>query len=284
MQPEAVALSAAVPLPLAVTGVVAAYLALFALGEGMRSLGVPGPTTRKAVHVAAALPALALPSLFSTPEPVLLLGAGFVVLMLLSRKLGLLGSIHDVPRDSLGAVLYPVSVAVAFALVGHDLAYPVAVLALALGDAAAGVVGTRFGRRHFVCWGAHRTLEGSAAACVVTFLASASVLLPAAGGGGLPGAASGWPAGLALSGAVALAVALAEAQSPLGLDNLSVPAAALGVMAVGHSAVAVVALLGLLLGLLLTGLRPWRTGSRPVPVRSRLDRAPAEPGRQEGRT
>jgi len=211
------------PVGIAIAGVASAYLAIFGLAEIIRRVGVRGTVTRRAAHLASTAPALAAPWLFASAEPVLFLGLGFALLMASSRRLGLLGSIHDIPRRSLGAILYPVAVAAAFVVAASPAQYLVAVLALGVGDALAAVVGDSPSRHTFWSWGTPRSIEGSIAAAVASGLCAVLVLVTVADLDILPALAGGI--------AVGVAAALAEAGTPLGIDNLTMPAAALTAVA-----------------------------------------------------
>ena len=206
-----------------VAAVIAAYGALFGGAELLRRWEIPGEHTRSLVHALSALLALGLPYLFGSPWPVVVMGIGFAGSMVLSERLGLLGSIHDVPRRTTGAAMFPLGIAVAYALTGGEVpGYPVAVLALGLGDPAAAIMGRRFARRSATIWGTRRSVEGSIAACLVSGLATMTVLF-----------VTGWSDGLALIAlglAVGIAVALAEATSPFGFDNVAIPFVAAIVM------------------------------------------------------
>jgi dolichol kinase len=206
-----------------VATVVIAYGALFGGAEILRRWGVAGGTTRTIVHVCASLLALGLPSLFDSPWPVVLMAIAFSCVMLISDAVGLLGSIHDVPRRTVGAPAFPLGIAAAFVLTGAQAPdYPVAVLALGLADPAAALAGHRFARRSIGIWGTRRTLEGSVAGCLTASVTTAIVLIVAGGAEPTPL--------LAASMAVGLAVALAEAASPGGLDNIAIPTAAVAAL------------------------------------------------------
>jgi dolichol kinase len=243
------------PLLASLAIVVAAYLLLFALGEVLRALGLTGAATRRVVHVGSAIPAAALPWLFDSPLPVVVLAAGFVVVLLTSARIGLLGSIHDIGRPSAGAVLYPVAVAAVFSLAPGLTEYLIAVAALGLGDPAAGYVGERLGHHRFVSWGARRSVEGSLVAAAVTALVATGVLIVSDAPGLAP------PAALALALGAGAAASLAEAGSPLGIDNLTMPGAAL--LAAVLPAVAVLAVVALLATWVTVGIA-WSRSRRPL--------------------
>ncbi len=92
-----------------------------------------------------------------------------------------------------------------------------AVLAWGLGDAAAALVGTAFGRRRIRCRLADgkKTVEGSACMCAVSALAILAVCLVSSG--------APWYASLAAACLVAPACAAAELFSRRGLDTVIVP-------------------------------------------------------------
>lgn len=199
--------------------VLAVYGVLFGAAELLRRWGIDGERTRSLVHVMAAILALGLPYLFGSPWPVVVLAVAFAASMVVSRRLGLLGSIHDVPRETVGAAMFPLGIAAAYALTaGQVPGYPIAVLALGLADPAAAMAGRRCAHRYAAIWGTRRSLEGSAVACLVSG-ATAFVVLQIAGD-------VGWWSLLPMALAVGVAVALAEATSPLGFDNFAIPSVA----------------------------------------------------------
>jgi hypothetical protein len=206
--------------------VVAAYGALFGGAELLRRWGVAGEQTRSFVHVCSAILALGLPYLFGSPWPVAAMAIAFAGAMVASQRLGLLGSIHDVPRRTTGAAMFPIGIAAAYALTGGEApGYPIAVLALGLGDPAAALAGRRFARRYATIWGARRSVEGSAVACLVSSVVTVCVLLVVGGVNA--------PAVVAIALGVGVSVALAEATSPFGFDNVAIAVVAAVVVDIG---------------------------------------------------
>lgn len=208
-----------IPLAVTIAITVAGYLVLFAGAEALRRfVRVPGTTTRRVAHVGGGLLALLLPVLYDSPLPVWGLAIGFVVLMSATRLVGLLGSIHDVGRRTWGAETFPIGIAAAFALSGGEApAYPAAIAALALGDAAADLLGSRIGRYRYRTFGDWRSAEGSLAMLAVTAV-SASAAGMVAGAAPLDALAFGF--------SIAIVVSATESLSPRGTDNLTVPVAA----------------------------------------------------------
>ncbi len=154
----------------------AAIVAAFALGvlgvsELLRKLGATKEQTRKTAHVGSGLLAAAFPYIFGSPWTVTIIAAGFFVVVAGSRHFGQLQGVHGVDRVSYGAQAFPVVIAVLFWLTpGQPALYVIPIAVLAVSDAAAALVGTAYGTRHFRALGERRSLEGSTAFFVVTFI------------------------------------------------------------------------------------------------------------------
>jgi phytol kinase len=203
---------------------VAAVLALLVGGIGVlaRRFAWEAEAARKASHVALGLAALPLPWLFADDGPVLMLAlaacAGLFALRAIPALKARFGcALHGIARPSFGEFAFVGGVALAFVLAhGHPAAYVAAILTLALGDAAAALVGRSFGRHRYTVGRAHKSLEGSCA-----FFAVAAVVAAIAGAF-VPDAV-----GVAALAAFALATTLAEALAGDGLDNAAIPLAGL---------------------------------------------------------
>lgn len=182
----------------------AAYVsAVLALSYALLRKGLfSSEGARKTVHILVAF--TILPMVYGIHSPWLRL-AGPAAFALIN---GWLGKRSGERRA--GLVLYPVSILIMTALMNAGVLAPLsvtaAVLAMGLGDGAAAVIGMRFGHHRI----GNKTLEGSAAMLIVT----AAVF-------SVSGMGPWYHVLLAAS-----AVTLAEAFSPNGLDNLSVPAVA----------------------------------------------------------
>lgn len=197
----------------------ASLLLVLALAEALRvrrASAVEG--TRKLVHVVCGAVAAGFPWIFAHVATVVLLSSGFLALMILTRRRRRLRAVHAVGRRTGGGLYFPCGVAATFALAGdRPAAYAAALLVLACGDAAAAVVGRRFGRHRYCLGGAPKSLEGSLALVAVSTPVILACLVQA---GGLPfGEAALWACG-----AAGLA-ALLEAAAPEGSDNVILPVA-----------------------------------------------------------
>ena len=141
-------------------GIVAVVLILGSLMLGLRWFKqryAPHPElVRKLLHIGMGLTTLTFPWLFDRPWPVLVLVGLTVPAMLSLRYSGRLKQqlghiIGGVKRDaSLGEIYFPLGVAGVFILAGGDpLLFTVPILFLALADAAAALVGVRYGQTHY---------------------------------------------------------------------------------------------------------------------------------------
>lgn len=176
---------------------------------------------RKLMHVGMGLVALSLPWLFAEAWPALALAAlSIAVLIALrvnSRWRQALGvALCGVERRSLGEIYFAASVAILFALAKGDvILFCVPTLILTLADAAAALIGLRYGRRRYPTPDGEKSLEGSVAFFVTAFLSAHIPLLLAPGVGRVDSLLIAAPLGLLLT--------LVEAMAWRGLDNLFIP-------------------------------------------------------------
>ena len=137
---------------------------------------------RKLLHVGMGLVALTLPWLFESAAQAFALAGLFIVLLValrtskrLEQRLG--GVLNAVQRESWGEIYFAMGVSTVFLLsAGDRLLFCTPILILALADAAAALVGLHYGR---VCYwsGGRKTIEGSAAFFLVSFLCTHVALL-----------------------------------------------------------------------------------------------------------
>lgn len=195
-----------------------------------RRCGVGQELTRKFVHICAGMWVFGVLTLFERWQIGVLPFASFIAVNLLLYRYRLVKAI-DSERDSPGTVYFAAVITLLFALLWRpqgplDRA-PVAaagVMALTWGDALAALVGLRLGRHRYTVGRSVRSWEGSATMFAVSTLAVflTLALLP---GSALCPLAPALPPGRALPAALlaAAAATLAEAVSPHGSDNLTVP-------------------------------------------------------------
>ncbi len=189
---------------------------VIAIGEGTRRLAhLPPDVTRKVIHVGVAAWALPTALLFDSPWWAALMPAIFVGLNALSYRLRLMEVIEEEGRGSPGTIYFPLSftlLILVFWPAGGRAAMVAGLYAMGFGDAAASVLGRRYGRHRFRIGGATKSWEGTGIMFAVSFAAILLGTLPLVDG----------PAWGAALGAAAVAAA-AEAPAGHGLDNLTVP-------------------------------------------------------------
>ena len=122
----------------------AAILALLVAGEvARRRFGWPDEVTRKTVHIATGVLIFLAPPLFPRSGAVVLIAALFVTVNAAAYSRGWLSAVHHTTRRSFGTVYYPLALlllAIPFWDHYPDLVVA-AVLVMAIGDGAAGIVG-----------------------------------------------------------------------------------------------------------------------------------------------
>ncbi len=211
---------------------------LLVIGEGMRRLfGVKPDLTRKVIHIGAGMWVFGILLLFKHWEIGIIPFATFIGLNYLLYRYRIIGAM-DTQDSSPGTVYFAISVTLLFGLlwrpggpVDNAQIAVAGVMAMTWGDALAALIGRRFGQHKYQVGNSVRSWEGSAA----MFVASTSViflvllLLP---GSSLSPLAT--PLGLERALLTAIVTStfatFAEAVSPHGTDNLSVPLVAAAVL------------------------------------------------------
>jgi dolichol kinase len=197
----------------------AIFLSLLVIAELWRRFGTPKPEyTRKLVHLGGGVACLFFPFLVQSPWVVLALALPLTGLFVAGGRFGFLQSLHGVKRKSRGAEYYPLSVFLVFLMTpGRPWLYLSAVLVLAVGDAFAALIGSRYGVIRYEVEDEKKSLEGSLVFLVIAFLA---IHLPTLLLTDLPR-----PVCVLAALLVAALVTGFEAISLEGADNLFVPLA-----------------------------------------------------------
>lgn len=197
----------------------AVFLALLAVAELWRRFGNPeAEWTRKLVHLGGGVACLAFPFLVRSPWVVLAMAAALTAIFVAGARLGFLKSLHGVSRPSRGAEYYPLAVFLVFVMTaGRPWLYLAAVLVLAVADAFAALIGSRYGVVRYQVEDEHKSLEGSLVFLIIAFLA---IHLPTLLMTDLPR-----PVCVLAALLVATLVTGFEAISLRGADNLFVPLA-----------------------------------------------------------
>lgn len=207
-------------------GIVGLWLALISLAAILVRRRFPGQRewSRKLVHIGAGL-VVPLAWGLQIGRP-MALGAAALATMLaaLNHRRRLLPAIEDVGRPSIGTIAYGASITLLLALWWPQQPTTVCagVLAMAVGDGLAGLLGPLVPSPSWRVLGERRSLLGTGAMALGTFT-SLGLLALAAGtwaGCAVPGLAS--------LGLITLAAVSLEQVAWGGLDNLSVPLAVAG--------------------------------------------------------
>lgn len=184
-------------------------------------LSLDAEVRRKIVHVSLGLYALSFPLIFSEPWEVAVLCALAVALLMgvrysprLSASLG--SALHAVRRESVGDLLFAVSIALLFFLSrGQDVLYVLPLLVLALCDAFAALVGGSYGRISFVVEQGRKSVEGSVVFFLTAWILAMICLLSLT--------ALSRSEVIVASFIIAAVGTLLEGVSWKGLDNLFIP-------------------------------------------------------------
>jgi dolichol kinase len=124
------------------------------------------------VHLGGGIACLFFPFLVHSPWVVLAMSLPLTALFVAGSRFGFLKSLHGVGRRSRGAEYYPLSVFLAFVMTqGRPWLYLAAVLVLAVGDAFAALIGSRYGVIRYEVEDEKKSLEGSLVFLVIAFLA-----------------------------------------------------------------------------------------------------------------
>jgi len=208
------------------------YAAAFVAAEWLhRHRAVAIEITRKLVHVLGGCIALLLPALFAWRGTVPILGGLFALALLVTRRTRLLDSVHRVERVSVGEIVYPIGIAATYLAAGYagrPIFYGAAVMTLAVADAAAGLIGSRWGRHRFRVFGDAKSVEGSAGFFLCGLFVVGAALT-------IEGSSSVMQVVL-LAGSTALAGMFAELLAPRGGDNVAIPLVVWGVLVLTDAA------------------------------------------------
>ncbi len=203
--------------------IAAAYFMLFTLSalgalNGMRPVWV-----RKLAHACTSLLALSYPYVLREGWAVATMCGIILAHLAVIRawppandKFGVI--LGGLERDSWGDLFLPVAIGATYFLSGGQvILYSVPVLILGLADPIAALVGSRFGRLRYPTFEGTKSIEGSAAFCLVAVVCATLVLSSFSETGRLRA--------FGVSAALGVAVTLVEWITWRGIDNLTVPLA-----------------------------------------------------------
>lgn len=195
-----------------------------------RRLAYPQEFTRKLVHIGAGMWVFGLLALFDNWYIGIIPCILFIGINYITWRYKLLGAI-DAESSSPGTIYFMLSISILLIVFWRtgspeDKGYIAAAgtMAMTWGDALAAIVGKLWGQHRYTIAGSTRSWEGSLAMFLASGIAMLLTLLLVPGSALGPQAAPlGLTVSLAAAGVAALAATGAEAISPHGFDNISVP-------------------------------------------------------------
>ncbi len=192
--------------------------ALIAIAEVLHHVWrVPVDITRKIVHVGVGMAAIALTIVFRDWYIAIIGPLAFILVNYVSYRVNLFRGIETGEQGQIGTVYFPLSFVILTPLLWSQPALLAAsMMPLTWGDAAAAILGKRFGAHKFTVFSQSSSVEGALAMFVCSLLGTFFSLL-------LFGQTM-FPS-FALAVVTAFIATLVEALSPRGIDNLTVPIA-----------------------------------------------------------
>ena len=238
------------------------FLLVFVVAELLHKKGVAIEVTRKFVHFAGAFVTIFFPFIFKSHWTVLVLGLLFGGIIYLTKKTGMLSSVHAVERKSDGAIYHPIAIYVCFLyaeFLNQPWFYVISILILAISDALAALVGKSYGANEYVVEiGTRKTVEGSVTFFLTSFLIVHLILLLATNINRVEI--------VLVALLIALIVTVFEGVSLKGADNLFIPLATMFILSKNiHPTVEgisfqIFALIGFLIGYVVLMLPYKRVG------------------------
>ena len=238
------------------------FLSLFAIAEFLRKRGAKPETTRKFVHFSGAFVTIFFPFILTSHWTVLALAAGFALIMLITKNLGLMQSVHGVERKSDGAIYHPIAIYTCFLysqILNQPMFYVISILILAISDALAALVGKSYGANEYLVEvGTRKTIEGSVTFFLTSFLIVHLILLLTTQTGRIES--------VLIALLISIIVTVFEGVSLKGADNLFIPLGTMFILSknitptIGGISFQILALIGFLVGYLILMLPYKRIG------------------------
>lgn len=238
------------------------FFSLFVIAEILYRKGANAETTRKFVHFGGAFVTIFFPFIITSHWTVLALAVGFAIIMLITKKVGILQSVHGVERKSDGAIYHPIAIYTCFLysqILNQPMFYVISILILAISDALAALVGKSYGANEYLVEvGTRKTIEGSVTFFLTSFLIVHLILLLAT--------QTGRTESVLIALLISVTVTVFEGVSLKGADNLFIPLGTMFILSknitptVEGISFQIFALLGFLAGYLILMLPYKRIG------------------------
>lgn len=180
-----------------------------------RRLHVPNEDARKTYHIVHALIVGAAPFLISY-NALIVLELLLLAVMIFVRRFKLFTWLYQVGRLSWGEYFGAIGVVLIALLTPNKWVFLAAMLHLGIADAAAALIGKRYGKNHqFTVFGQIKSLPGSAAFFASSLVIMTLVIITSQTGGG----------NVFFMLLLPPLITLAEVVSPFGTDNFVIPVA-----------------------------------------------------------
>lgn len=201
--------------------VIVVGLVILAFSEFVRKrLKISNEDSRKTYHVVHALVIAVAPFLVSYGT-IIALEIALLLTMLVVRQFKLLPWLYKVGRISWGDYFGVIGVIVIALMNPNKWVFLAAILHLGIADAAAALIGKRYGKKQqFKVFGQVKSLVGSAAFFLSSFILTYIVIHVSQSGGDA----------VLLMATLPLLATCAEAVSPFGTDNLVIPVLVVSVL------------------------------------------------------
>ena len=204
----------------------AIFLLLFVIAEIAYKKGADVEFTRKFVHFGGAFVTIFFPFIIHSHWTVLALAIAFAGIMIFTKKLNLLQSVHGVTRKSEGALYHPIAIYSCFLyaeILQQPWFYVISILILAISDASAALVGKSYGAYEYVVEvGTRKTMEGSVTFFLTSFLITHLILLLTT--------STGRVESVLIALLISIIVTIFEGVSLKGADNLFIPLATMFIL------------------------------------------------------
>ena len=185
--------------------------------------------TRKFIHIGVGMWIVGTVFLFENCYLALVPPLTFTIINAISYWRGTIKAMETGDRSNLGTIYFPISFAVIiYCFWGMPVPMVASMMPMTWGDAQAALVGRRYGFHRYTVFGQTRSVEGSVAMLLWSWIPTSLALFI------LP-LVLGTPTispllALIYGGATAVVCTLVEALSPWGIDNLTIPLAAMLVL------------------------------------------------------
>jgi len=185
--------------------------------------------TRKFIHIGVGMWIVGTVFLFENCYLALVPPLAFTIINAISYLRGTIKAMETGEKGNLGTIYFPISFAIIiYCFWGMPVPMVASMMPMTWGDAQAALVGRRYGFHRYTIFGRTRSVEGSVAMLLWSWIPTslALAILPIA-----LGTPSVSPLlALIYGGATSLVCTLVEALSPWGIDNLTVPLVAMLVL------------------------------------------------------